>query len=333
MTRNVSTAAHATCGGILPAATPWTDAAQPAATAVSIVPGIPHDEAADGPAKWIFSGEHGANFRVFVASGRADRERAYRLAHRVYARRGYVAADEEGMVVSPFDERPETFTLLAEDSAGRAAGTVTLVFDSADAGLPCDEIFHAELQDLRMDGKKLAEVIRLAVDEEHAHCKALLVHLFDFIYIYARRVCGYTDFVIEVNPRHVNYYRRLLAFEPQGPERPCPRVGGAPAVLLRMDFAIPEREIRRVGGTGSLITRSVFACCYPEEAELPIMDFLGCRKGAAPSAAAFESFRPAEPPSRADSDPFAFWRQTPGISTGEAVCHGLRRRLPGFSVG
>ena len=38
--------------------------------------------------------------------------------------------------------------------------------------------------------------------------------------------------VIEVNPRHVRYYERMLGFEVIGPERMNPRVE-APAVLLR----------------------------------------------------------------------------------------------------
>jgi hypothetical protein len=78
-----------------------------------------------------------------------------------------------------------------------------------------------------------------------------LVRLFNFIYIFARRVKGFDDFVIEVNPSHVNYYRRMLSFDQAGPERPCPRVKGAPAVLLRVDLAMGEREVRRVGGRGA----------------------------------------------------------------------------------
>src|SRR5262249_22741319 len=39
------------------------------------------------------------------------------------------------------------------------------------------------------------------------------------------------------------FYRRLLRFEQVGAEKPCPRVKGAPAVLLRMDCAVMERAV------------------------------------------------------------------------------------------
>ena len=96
---------------------------------------------------------------------------------------------------------------------------------------------------------RLAEVTRLAIGAAYAGAKTLLVQLFNSISVYARRVEKSTDFIIEVNPRHVNYYRRLLLFEPAGPERPCPRVNGAPAVLLRLDLAAQAAEIGSVGGT------------------------------------------------------------------------------------
>jgi hypothetical protein len=153
------------------------------------------------------------------------------------------------MIVSAHDAYAGTFTLLAEDASGRAAATISLVFDSSSAGLPCDEIYADKLDDLRASGCMLSEVTRLAIDQEHAHSRALLVNLFILCSVFARRVMSYTDFVIEVNPRHTAFYRRMLSFEPAGPERPCPRVQDAPAVLLRLDLAQQEREIGHLAGT------------------------------------------------------------------------------------
>lgn len=220
-------------------------------SAVSQVLRAINDTLARGPGKWDLAGDGDGKpgYHMLVASGLAMRHRAYALAHRVYHGCGY-ASDEQTPACSPFDSNPDTLTLLAVDDQGRDAATITLVFDSA-AGLPSDEIYASELGALRGQGRKLVEVTRLAIGEEHQRSKTLLVRLFNFIYIFAHRVKGYDDFVIEVNPRHVNYYRRLLMFEQSGPERPCPRVQGAPAVLLRLDLAVPEREIRRVGGAGA----------------------------------------------------------------------------------
>lgn len=186
----------------------------------------------------------GSEYAIRVANHPAQRERAYRLAYRVYRERGFAQPGDE-RCVSPYDMLPQTLTLLAENAQGEAVATVTLVFDSP-FRLPCDEIYVAELQALRLQGKRMAEVTRLAIAPEHTGCRMLLVQLFNYIYIHARHVCGSTDFVIEVNPRHVAYYRRLLGFKVIGPERPCPRVSGAPAVLLGLDLDIPEKAVHRV---------------------------------------------------------------------------------------
>jgi hypothetical protein len=192
--------------------------------------------------------EHVSGFRTFVAANIVQRERAFRLAYRMYRDCGYVADSEDGRIVSKFDADPRTLVLLVQDSAGRDAATVSLVFDSP-AGLPCDEVHGGELAPLRAQGRRLAEVTRLAIDLEYAGSKALLVQLFNFMSVYGRHVERVTDCMIQVNPRHVNYYRRLLMFEPAGPERACPRVNGARAKLLRLDGAAQVAEIRSVGGT------------------------------------------------------------------------------------
>lgn len=183
-----------------------------------------------------------ADYRLRVANDDATRERAYRLAYRVYRASGFADPHPDERCVNTYDARPDTFVLLAEDAAGRAAATVTLVFDAGAQGLPCDEIFAEELAPLRRDAHRLAEVTRLAMAPEQAGGKTLLLHLFSAIFVCARRVHRFDDFVIEVNPRHAPFYQRLLGFEPLGPERPCPRVNGAPALLLRLDLAHSERE-------------------------------------------------------------------------------------------
>ena len=189
-----------------------------------------------------------SGFRTLVAADLTQRERAFRLAYRVYRESGYALETQAGRIISKFDAEPSTLVLLIQDSKGREAATISLVFDSP-AGLPCDEIYQAELAPLRAQGRRLVEVTRLAIDQAFAGTKTLLIQLFNFISVYARREESGTDFMIEVNPRHVNYYRRLLLFEPAGPERICPRVNGARAQLLRLDLDAQASEIGLVGGT------------------------------------------------------------------------------------
>ena len=73
-----------------------------------------------------------------------------------------------------------------------------------------------------------------------------LVQLFNLIYIYAGQVKRRNDFVIEVNPRHVAFYQRLLKFDQLGPERhPFAREARAAGYMaaidseLRLFFCLP----------------------------------------------------------------------------------------------
>jgi hypothetical protein len=88
--------------------------------------------------------------------------------------------------------------------------------------------------------------IKLAIDKVSKRVFAALIHI---SYIYAHNIHGYTDYVIEVNPRHVMFYKRMLGFRDFGGKRECTRVG-APAVLLRLelDYGRANPQIRRPHG-------------------------------------------------------------------------------------
>jgi hypothetical protein len=77
--------------------------------------------------------------------------------------------------------------------------------------------------------------------------KPILAALFHIAYIHARRINRCTDLVVEVNPRHVTFYERMLGFVVFGREKMDTRVG-APAVLLRLDLTFAEQQIAEMGG-------------------------------------------------------------------------------------
>lgn len=191
---------------------------------------------------------NGQGLSVHVASGRALRERAYGMAQRIYSAHGYATLGVGSVRACPYDFQADVLTLLACTAAGAYVGTITLIPDSNRA-LPCDEIYHEEVEQLRAEGCRLAEVTRLAIEPEGSQARNVLLHLFNLCYIYARRVNNCTDLLVEVNPRHAAYYKRLLLFQQVGPERACVRVQNAPAVLLRLNMAAIETAIKGAGGT------------------------------------------------------------------------------------
>jgi hypothetical protein len=175
------------------------------------------------------------NVRVAGCAGR--REAASLLLRRMYAWRGYAFEVEPGQSASKM-------TLYAE-TGGRLVGTMSLCFDRG-TGLPADEVFGDRLDVLRREGRRLCEPSGLAIDKGMS--KRVFAALIHISYIYAHHIRASTDYVIEVNPRHVAFYRRMLGFAHYGGERCCARVG-APAVLLRLPLDYMGAQIRKWGGS------------------------------------------------------------------------------------
>lgn len=241
-----------------------------ASSAVSqVLRRIQHSALADG--LQVMPGAQAAleQFEILPTADRLRREQAFRLAYEAYHKKGYIPGTGNGVLAAPYDAQPDTLTVLASERAEsrRPAGTVSVVFDSP-AGLPSDEVFHAEVEGLREDGRWVVEVCRLAIAQEHANSRELLALLCCIPLAYATQVRGFTDMVLEVNPRHVSFYRRLLKFEILGAERPCPRVNAAPAVLLHLDMVALLPLIQSLQGRGSACQeRSLYPHFLDEAAE------------------------------------------------------------------
>lgn len=163
-------------------------------------------------------------FRVRVARPRMVHEDAGMLVQQRYESRGYQAAHSVA--------DPSLYTFAAYDS-GTLVGTMGVRLDSP-AGLKIEELYGDELEALRARNCRLTEFTRLAVAESAAS-KEVLGALFHTAVLFSHVVRGCTNVVIEVNPRHVAYYRRMLFFKPLGPQRHLDRVG-APAVALVLEF-------------------------------------------------------------------------------------------------
>jgi hypothetical protein len=176
-------------------------------------------------------------FHVRLATSAGREQAASLLLRKMYAWRGYA------FEVSELDHANK-ITLYAE-TGGVLVGTMSLCLDRG-GKLPADETFGDKLEALRRQGRRLVEPSRLAIDKGVS--KRVFAALIHISYIYAHRLQGFTDYVIEVNPRHVAFYKRMLGFADFGGERACARVG-APAVLLRLSLDVMGAHIRKWGGT------------------------------------------------------------------------------------
>jgi hypothetical protein len=176
-------------------------------------------------------------FKIRLANTDDRLESSSLLINKRYSWRGY--STEAGKL-----EHPNRITLIA-NANDHIVGTMTLCFDSQ-VGLPADEIYSDKLNLLRQEGRKLCEPTQLAIDES-VRSKRVFASLIHISFIYAYNIHGYTDYVIEVNPRHAMFYKKMLGFKEFGEERVCARVN-APALLLRLELDYMREQIERFGG-------------------------------------------------------------------------------------
>lgn len=199
-------------------------------------------------------------FKIRSADSSGRRSSASILIDRMYATRGYRSTP------LPDQQLPTRITLVASEHE-EAIGTITVGFDSP-AGLHIDDLFIDEAHALRDQGHRLCEFTKLAMDSV-VRSKRVLASLFHVAYIFAHRLMGFDSLLIEVNPRHVRYYERMLGFKVFGQQRLNRRVN-APAVLMLLAFSHAHNQIDRFGGKPeySLLERSLYPYFFsvPEEA-------------------------------------------------------------------
>lgn len=177
-----------------------------------------------------------------MATGIDAFDGAFRLVHDQYVARGFMAPQESGRRLSIHNSLTSTKVFVARRQ-GVVIGTLTLIEDSF-LGLPMGEIYEEELAGLRARGHRLAEVSALALDPRYrAVGVAIVMRLVRMLVLYAAQVEGLDELCIAVNPRHVDFYRRLLQFQVFGDVKSYQKVNGAPAVALRLELALPRAII------------------------------------------------------------------------------------------
>ena len=180
------------------------------------------------------------NYSICLADSPGRCHLVNKLIKCMYSWRGY---HTENAVLS--SHNPNRLTLEASIEQ-QIVGTLTVGLDSEE-GLLVDTLYEQEIKAFRSNDRKVSELSKLAIDPQHSS-KELLASLFNLAYIYARIVHKVTYFVIEVNPRHAGYYKRMLGFRQIGEKRVCPRVN-APAVLLHLELDYVDEQVASLAGS------------------------------------------------------------------------------------
>ena len=170
------------------------------------------------------------------------------------------------------DGHPGRKTFLATSGA-QSLGTLSIKLDS-EVGLTADGLYKPEIDLFRRQGFRVCEMGKLAIAQTE-DSRDVVATLFNMAYIYTHVLNRSTHTFIEVNPRHVSFYRRLLGFEVAAEERFCSRVS-APAILLRLDLAHAERQIEKLatrnGVCGNTRSRSLYASFLTKQEEKRVIE-------------------------------------------------------------
>ncbi len=177
-------------------------------------------------------------FKIKSADSFVRRSSANLLLRARYAWRGYQA------VSLPSDQTSNRITLTACED-GATIGTITVGLDGPE-GLASEGVFRELIAEMRAGGRRIVEFTKLAIDPISG-TKRVLAALFHVAYIVAHRIRGYDTLLMEVNPRHVRYYERMLGARAIGEPR-MNRSVNAPAVLLTIDFEYIRDQIGEFAG-------------------------------------------------------------------------------------
>jgi len=180
-----------------------------------------------------------SDFQIRLANTPVRRAEVNSLVDRMYGWRGYLL--DHGEALPRYDAGQMTLQACEQ---GETVGTLSLSLDSGQ-GLQADELYRAEIDQLRLSGRKVCELTRLAVDNR-ANSMELLASLFHLLHLIGCQM-GASDAVIEVNPRHVAFYKRLLGFQQIGERKQCARVD-APAILMHVEASYVQAQIAKLSG-------------------------------------------------------------------------------------
>ena len=181
-----------------------------------------------------------APLHIAVAKRAEQFAAARNLVRERYASRGYEFENPANARAESPHERSSQETTFLVASGQATVGTLTLGLDGAH-GLRAEEAYCDVIDRYRVAGCRVCELTRLAL-AERVHSKAVLASLFYLAHAVGRTAHDVTDVFIEVNPRHVAFYSRVLGFVVAAGEKFCERVH-APSVLLQLELEALELRL------------------------------------------------------------------------------------------
>lgn len=170
-----------------------------------------------------------------TARTQADYWGAFSRLHQRFVDAGIVSRSLTKLRVHPYHmwDASQVFVSLQD---GSVTGTVTLIADSPEHGLPIESKYPEAIEGLRRQGRRIGEMGSLAIAtsgdgseklgdfEQFIGLTRLMIH-------FARQQ-GINEIVAVVHPKHARFYRTAIGFTELGEQMLVPEVEGRPGVLV-----------------------------------------------------------------------------------------------------
>ena len=180
------------------------------------------------------------NLLIKPASSREELEHAYRRVYWSYRHRAYIEEHPSRMRLSVFNAFPTTVTFVSIMDK-EVIASITVVPDT-EVGLPMDEIYRPELDELRAHGRKLVEATMFADrrNRDFRRSIPMLLLMMKYVFDHCCKITNADDICITINPRHEDFYQEYLPFTTLGPQRSYPSVQDHPAIAKRLNLNTVE---------------------------------------------------------------------------------------------
>ena len=172
--------------------------------------------------------------RTGTAASFTELRHAFGLLYQTYLASGSIEAHPSGIHYSAFQLLPSarTFVVLSQC---QVLNTASLVVDCS-AGLPADQSFLQELNNLRQPGKRIAQVFMLAnkITAEPLLSKVNAQLIKSIFWWCADNAVD--DLCLVINPTTFPFYQRAFGFEQLSEAKSCADQSGREGMLINLDF-------------------------------------------------------------------------------------------------
>ncbi len=172
--------------------------------------------------------------RIVRGCTAADIKGAFAVVHRTFVEKGYIFPSPGGLRIRKYEAVQEMSHFVAKAGSGQVVGSLSVIPDSPDLGVPCDVAFKEQVDRLRASGLRLCEMTNQAVDKPYRR-SAILSELLRACFAQCF-VEGFEEVVGTVSPGHAGFFE-LVGFRRIGDVKSYTDKVEDPVVLLACNIA------------------------------------------------------------------------------------------------